>query len=504
MNALRAVGLIVALGPLLSAASARTQSPLDELPYRDARAVQQLRYGIVVEVIDEEQWVTIRTQDAPLRPLLEELGERTGVRFFGTERIPLSVLVSADLERRSLRQVVSWILGSVGLRADRRLDTFALHVDADNRDDLLTQARTEYLRTLREFPNHPLADRTLFGQGLLEEDRGQSVAARAHYDTLVETYPESSLVDDALKRTAELFEQDRDWPMAAQKWAQLLRLEEETPYEVHAYEQLALSTALMGDAERTIHMLEALEQIAPAEDAESAQRRLYIRARGLLGQRRYSRCLEALAEADAYPRTDAQRLTSHELRAGALNGLEEFGAASRSWLAYCELAEGKDLAHGLERAAANALLAGDELAVLFIEKLAQERGLDQAVLEQAGDARQHLDLVSPRLSGQVDSERLVRAERLLAAGLTAEAAPLLADILPNIEHLEAEERARLVLAHGRALGSADVDAAIAFFRSELPALATAQQRTQVYLLAAELLEAQGRDDEAIDAYQGRL
>jgi tetratricopeptide (TPR) repeat protein len=349
-----ALAAVLALPPAASDVSApvRTAPQQPEQPSVEAleqpdeadplpvESLQQLRFGVRTERLDGELWVSVRTQDAPLRPLLEELALQTGTVFSGLERIPATVRVTADLEHRSLRQVVTWILGSVGLRADRRLDTFTLHVDADTRADLLAQAGTEYLRTLRESPNHPLADRTLFGQGLLEEDKGQPAAARLHYEGLVEAYPESPLVDDALKRCAELFMEAEEWASAAQRWSELLRLEQQSPHQVEAYEQLALCTALLGDADRTVHMLDALENIAPpASDAEH-QARLYVRARAQLGQRAHRQALESLAEADAHGRTDRQKLISHELRARALAGLEEYGAASRSWLAFCELARG--------------------------------------------------------------------------------------------------------------------------------------------------------------------
>ena len=480
-------------------------SALEEHAQEPARgtALADLRFGTSAELVDGEVWVSVRTADAPLALLLAELGREAEVEFAGLERLPSALRVSADLEHRPLRQVVTWILGSVGLRADRRMDTFTLHVDADTRSDLQAQAETEYLRTLLEFPNHPLADRALFGQGMLLEDRGEPEAARAHYEGLVEAYSESELVDDALKRCAELHAAEREWTLAAQKWAQLLRLEGQDDFEILAYEQLARCTAQLGDAERALYMLDALEGLAPAEE-DQRQARLYVRARALVGQRQHHRALEALAEADESERSHQEQLDSHELRARALGGLDEHGAASRSWLAYCELAAGPDLAQGLQQAAASALSAGDELAVLFIERLAAKRGIEGVVAEEAREARTRLDLLSGRLSGQADVERLARAERLLAAGLHAEAGELLADLALRAQLFEEDERARFVLAYGRTLGAGGSEAAIAFFKEQVPALTELEHRTAVYLLAAELLEAEGHIDQAIEAYQGRL
>jgi tetratricopeptide (TPR) repeat protein len=472
--------------------------------HADASSLTEQRFDTDAELVDGEWWVSVRTQEAPLALLLAELAGETGIEFDGLERLPQALRVSAHLEHRPLRQAVAWILGSVGLRADRRADTFTLHVDADAREDLLSQAETEYLRTLREFPNHPLADRALLGQGLLEEDRGEAEAARARYEGLIEAYPESELVDDALRRCAELHAGAKRWDLAAQRWAQLLRLESGSEHEVLAYEQLALCTAQLGEPERALYMLDDLDELAPAADETQRHPRLLIRARALVGLGDHHQALEALADADGHARSGAPELAAHELRALALTGLEEHGAAARAWLAFCEGAEGDELARGLRAAAASALAAGDELAVLFIERLAVKRGLDGAVAEEARAARARLDLVSGRLSGLADVERLARAERLLAAGLHAEAGELLEALAPTAPLLEEPERLRFVLALGRALGAGGAEPAIAFFREQLPSLSELEHRKQVYLLAAEMLEAEGRIDQAIEAYQGRL
>jgi tetratricopeptide (TPR) repeat protein len=465
----------------------------------------ELRYGVSTEVIDGELWCSVAAEDAPLGPLLEALSERAGVTFQGVERLPSDLRVSAYLERRPLSQAVTWILGSAGLRADRRLDTFTLRADARERTDLLTEGQAAYLRALREWPNHEGAPRAVFGQALLEEDRGNSGAARAHYERLIEGWPSSDLVPEALRSCAELWQADREWSHAAQKWSDLLRLEREHEYETLAYTELARCTALLGDSERALFMLDALENLAPAEGEEDAQDRLYIRARALVGARRFHHALDALDEADLTERTAIEELDSFEIRALALEGIGRDADASRAWLAFAQRAIGSDREEGLRRAAELALGAGDELSVLFIEQLATKLGEDGVVEASAREARQRLDLEDTDLVGASALERLDRAERLLAGGLGDEAHDLLESIRAQSTRFSEVDATRFLLAFGRTLGErAGVDAALEMLREGIGSIQDAERRRSIYLLAAELLEAEERFDDAIEAYKGRL
>jgi tetratricopeptide (TPR) repeat protein len=464
-----------------------------------------LRYGVSVEREDGEIWCTIRANDAPLRPLLQTLAERAGLTVEGAQRIPAEVRVTVELERRPLHQTTAWVLGSVGLRADRRLDTLSLRVDADGREDLWTEAQTSYLRVLREHPNYDGADRIVLGQALLEEERGNPSAARRHLDALSEAYPESTLVPDVLRRCAESWAAEREWSFAATKWSELLRLEREHTHELVAYRELARCTARLGDSARALHMLDALENLSPAQNDVELQDRLYIRARALVGVGRHHHALESLDEADRWERTEPQKLASLELRAKALAATGELVDASRAWLGFAELALGAEREQGLRRAADLALEAGDELGVLFIERLAVKLGADRSVAAAAREARTRLDLEPATLTQASAIERLARAERLLAAELFEEAAATLDSIRSAAERFGEPERTRFTLAFGRSLaGSAGVDAALDLFREHLEWIHDAENRRRIYLLAAELLEAEDRMDEAIEAYRGRL
>jgi hypothetical protein len=252
-------------------------------------------------------------------------------------------------------------------------------------------------------------------------------------------------------------------------------------------------------------MLDALENLAPAVGEEDAQDRLYIRARALVGARRFHHALDALDEADLTERTAVEELDSFEIRALALEGIGRDADASRAWLAFAQRAIGSEREEGLRRAAELALGAGDELSVLFIEQLATKLGEDGVVEASAREARQRLDLEDTDLVGASALERLDRAERLLAGGLGDEAHDLLESIHAQSTRFSEVDATRFLLAFGRTLGErAGVDAALEMLREGIGSIQDAERRRSIYLLAAELLEAEERFDDAIEAYKGRL
>ena len=108
-------------------------------------------------------------------------------------------------------------------------------------------------------------------------------------------------------------------------------------------------------------------------------------------------------------------------------------------------------------------------------------------------------------SDQTVDQRLTRFERRIAAGSIEG----LLEPLERIHHLSETEdealRVRALVARGRVLaGHGALDTALELFRAYLPEFADPENRRRIYLLAAELLEAEERIDEAIEAYRGRL
>ncbi|HVS18481.1 MAG TPA: hypothetical protein VMT18_07770, partial [Planctomycetota bacterium] len=150
------------------------------------------------------------------------------------------------------------------------------------------------------------------------------------------------------------------------------------------------------------------------------------------------------------------------------------------------------------------LAAGEELSVLFLARMAEE-GRSAGELEAlAREALERLALTSSP-SEATYGQRLQRGEELLSTGRYAEARDALAVLGLSRGQLDAAQRARFALAYGRALVETDgVDEAVNVLRGLVPELIDPAARRAVYVLAGDALEAAGRTDEAIAAWQGRL
>ncbi len=466
------------------------------------------RFQVRVAEIDGEWRCSVVAERAPVQALVAALARHCGVALEGFQGVARTTLVDADLRDRPVRQVLDYVLGSVGLRVEPRTGAWLVcpavrAPDAPER--LREQALSAYLGVLREFPDLELCADALWSQALVESARGEPRAARLVLDGLVERYPDSPLVPAALLRAGELLEREEDWEQAAVRFSDLLRSPGSHEHAVAARLGLARCAVHEGRADRALAMLDSLERVAPAADRSEAQARHLLRAMAHVEEGDFAEAEHELEEAQGAPLAGADLTTALELRARACEGLGQPAEAARAWLAIGARAEGSEQTIALRHAARLALAAGDELAVLMIHALAQDSGAEVATEALASAARQRLALAPAARAGTAAGERLQRAEELLARGLPGEAASAL-DALGELRtELDSDEAARFALALGRALAAtAGVDAAVAALRQELPRIEGAAERRAIYLLAGGLLEEAGRLDEAIEAYQGRL
>lgn len=461
-----------------------------------------------VEVVDDEgeTFCTLQADNAPLFDVLREIADRGSLTLDGFDTSWRKTLISADLRRRPLRQVLTFVLGSVGLTGELRQGAIYLHdglETAEESDQLYDAALAAYLRTLREFPEHALAPEATRSQARIEERRGRIAAARAHYESLIERHPGSDLAPEALYKSGELLMREGAWQEASNRLSDLLRLERKHDYEFKARLELAWCVAELGEFERAMYMVDALDAVEPATSDAEELRRSFVRARAFAGLGQGQRALTILDDVDARLVDGSTRRISLEVRATAYQAAG-FGAdAARAWIAFSDLAEGEERARALRSAARLAVDAGDELGALFITELAKRHGVDLSTV--AREARVRLSLDQLELSSNTLAQRLVRAERLIESGLFAEAFTVLQLLEAQISSLDEPTRARFSVAYGRVLArELGVNSALEHFRDVLPTFETEAQRRALYLLAGELLENEGRLDDAIEAYQGRL
>jgi tetratricopeptide (TPR) repeat protein len=456
----------------------------------------------------EGDWrCSIYAERAPLRDVLTSLARECGVVVEGFEHVSRTALVDADLRDRPVRQALDYVLGSVGLRVEPRTGTW--RIAQGLRAPLAPQALREeamgaLLGALRDFPEHPAAADGLWSQGLLEIDRGHLAAASEQFDGLVERFPLSARVPEALLRSGLALVELRQWEDAADRFADLLRLDVAHPFESQARLELARCTVARGDALGGLVVLDALDALDPAENDGARRARGLVRARALVEVERAREALQRLDEIDALRPRGAESLAALELRGRVLEALGRPADAARAWLAFAEGSVGGERTIGLRHAARLALDAGEELAVLFIARMA-EGGHDSAQLATlTQQARERLTLAASPGEATL-GQRLERGEELVATGRLAEARDALAVLGLSRAQLDAAQKARFALAYGRALIATDgVDEAVGVLRELLPELTDPEARRSVYLLAGDALDAAGRTDEAIAAWQGRL
>lgn len=464
------------------------------------------RWRVQVEREEGELYLTLRADQDSLLEVLREIAVQAELSIDGVESSWRRTLVSADLRRRPLRQALTYLLGSVGLVGEVRQGALVLREGLESIDDvelLRESAMASYLRTLRDFPEHPLADDAVRSQARLEESRGRGPAARALYENLIERYPESELVPEAMFKSGSLLMREGAWQEASQRLSDLLRLEGEQEYEPQARLELAYCVAELGGFERALYMIDALEGIAPPSDVDDERRRAHVRIKALAGLGQGAQALALLDDVDRRLGFATTRHESLALRAAASDsaGLPE--EAARAWLSYGRMSEGAERAKAYARAARIALDGGDELSALFITQLAKREELDLG--EIGREARQRLALEEFEGGAGSTQQRLVRAERLLDAQLWREALNALSAIEPLIGALEERDRLRFARAYTRTLDAElGVDAALSYLRTALGTFESADARRELYLLAADRLEAAGRLADAVEAYRGRI
>lgn len=497
MSGLRLQLLGLVLGCALPMTSA--QLPLDSM--------------LAIEELDGETWCTVEGSGVLITELIEELADRLELTVIGLAEIPADARADLYLQDRRVSEVLSYVLGRVGMRAERRSNRLTItselrEDDQDEREQLLELAALAYLRVTRKFPDHPEVPRILLEQARISRSLVRQATARSQFEELVNRFPFADVTPTALYELGQLLMEIGDYGSAAQELAELLRFERGTETEKDARLQLAHCRAELGQYEDALLILQALDSKTPPRSREDRQERAYSRARFLIGLERPEEALESLDRADSFGITDGRiRRIALRLRAQALEGLERPAEASRAWLTYHTEVEGSDRGYALARAADNALACGrgeDLLAVVFIAHLAEDSDLREATAEQLLEARRRLGLGEPT-AGQAPQRALVVAAELIATGHHAEALVHLENARGSRHALSQRQTLELTRLYATSLAEEqDIDQAAAFLRLELEEFEESRERKEIYLIAADLFNQHGRWTAEIEALQGRL
>jgi len=457
---------------------------------------------VEVEALEGRSWFTVHAQNASAERVLLELARASGREL--ELHVPLdSALLTIDLVRRPLEQVVEYALGSVGMHHEMRQDTIVVHPgtaqDVEGAFDLASAA---WSRAALRFPDDPQAPVARLSQGEIAEWHGDLELARDRYLSLPRDYPKASEVAEATLRAGRISERLGQWGEASRLFRTLANLESAQEYQAIARLEWARAMIAQGESQAALQMLGVLDASHPAANPMEATARRLVRARALETRGFHMEALRELdlAEHDLDP---LGRWESLEIRASALTGAGLHAEAGRAWLLYAQEARGTDRAFAYRQAAERALEAGDDLAVMFVAREATERSVEVDLSDLVRSARAGLGFadVDP---GESLAERIAAAEAALEEGALDRAEPAWEALFLARGALDEETSARIGVGWTRCVAARrGLGPAIALLVEERGNLHSAEARRIVDLGAAALFEEHGRFEDAIDAYEGR-
>lgn len=470
-------------------------------------AQTQAPLSVAVERLDGRDWWSLEAKDVPVEKLLRSIAREGGLELEGLGRIQGNTLVHASLTRRPLDQVLQYVLGSAGARAELRRGVISLYPDGLGdvaRDELLLSAAAEWVSVTSRYPAHVEAPDAFLAQGEIAELRGLEGAARGHYQAVIEAFPDSDAVNDALMRSGRILKRQSNWVEAALHFRDLANRAEGVEYHATARLELARCSVELGNPENAQYILNSLETNYPVHSSIERSERQFVRAEALNALEQHMDALRVLDELKD-ENDPLIRRSMLNIQAVSLEGVGLFAEAGRAWLLYAQKGSDDERRKGYTNAARLGLVAKDEVGVLFICREAQAAGLDQGLGEYWKTARTRLGLDEGEEKPDLRTEeRLQHAEAQLDAGRAEQAAEILEGLYLGRGALEEDLSARVVVAWGRCIEARDgLSAALNLFIELRPSFSSLEARSRLDVGAAKLLEERGRFDLAIDAYEGR-
>ncbi|MBL8858670.1 MAG: hypothetical protein JNL28_09210 [Planctomycetes bacterium] len=461
---------------------------------------------ILVFERDGETLCTVHARRLPIDEFLRDISTKSEKTIEGLELLREYAEVDVDLVDRPLDVVIERVCGSAGLRGQVKARSIVVKPDLNSSatvDELVDMADVTFVRALRRFPDAPQAAEAEFRLGEVQESRKNQGAARAHYDALVRTFPDSPLYVEALKRAASIMSRLGSWTEASTYWSKLANHPAPNPYVVLARVELARSLAMSGDGRQALAMIDALERAAPPESLADRADRMYVRAAAQVASGNGKDGLVTLEEAMKAGLDQASSLDAARLRADALDHADRPTEAARAWLAFARTCTDERKRDAFVRAAQSAERAHDMLGLLFIERTAAGSGAESRIRPMADIARETLGLVEHAEESLI--ERLSRAETQCEEAAFMAAASTIESVWRDRARLGEPDVVRAALVRARCADAGEgVEAAIAVLKNTLPEVKRPESRRRLYLLAGELYERRSQWNLAAQAYGGQL
>ncbi len=455
-----------------------------------------------------------------LDALLRRVARDCNRKLVGLDMLSREPEVTVKLVDTDLRDALRWIGGSVGLQIS--VTTSEIKVSEDispypTRGELYERAYGGYFRALADYPKSPLAPSAAWNRAKIDESTpSRALEAARAYDDIVERFPKSDLIPDAMLRAGKLFGEANAWDEAAARFDALAGLKTKNDHSIVARRLLADAhtriasaaknkTVARESARRAILVLDALDDLEETQDPADRRARYMVRSRAhsLAGEPvQAMRCLDRAIEYSQYGDSDPELA---ELRALAFARAERYADAVRAWLFHASLMEGEARMESYVHAAESSNGGRQYLATIAIAKTAANEGFAEALAPYRDAALVALDMEPERIDLFGDNERIQRGERLARRGMNAEAIEALRPIFARSNALEDDTRLRLASALAEALvDEKEIDEAMLVLRTTVETLPRTQQRQSIYQLAATLLERAGEIERAIAALEGRL
>lgn len=448
---------------------------------------------------DGPRW-SLFCEAVPLEEVLRTFARKASLALEGSELLPRGVLVTVDLRRRPIDELLEFVLGSQGLGYKLARGSLEILPAEHDAAELLLRAQEAWRRVEAE-GDEQAAVRARLAQGNLAEVRGDLEGAYKLYAALAEEElsPDGS---EALYRAGRILEQLGHWAEAAQHFRTLASLDEARPFHARARLELARVSIELGDAKSALHLLNFLEgNYASSDPVERAERRL-VRARAFNATHEYVEALRVLEEGEVVsaPESEARAI---EVRAVAFEGLGFHVEAARAWLIHARETDDEEARkRSFEKAAELSLEAGDELGALFVVREAARHGADEGLGEFQRTARLRLGLDESDAPTTIH-ERLELAEERLERGETRAAGELFESLYLARGALPVDEQARVLSGWARVVRSrSGLEAALEVLSRARAGLEEPEAQQLLDVTAAGLLEDEGLYEAAAEAYRG--
>jgi len=463
-------------------------------------------FTVVVAETTEGRQATIRANEAPALDVLRKLAGDLGRELEGLDAIGELPPITVHLDNRPAETALHWVAGAAGVRARVRSEAILLMSDTSpfpTKTEFFNIAETSFQRALVRYPDSPDSAAAEMRRAEIQEHRGALSAAIKLYDSVIRFHFASAEVPDAMLRSAELLVAEKQYESAATRLEELATLERPHPHHAEARLQLAECLTLSGRPGKALYTLRALDSNYPTEDPDEIGRRQLAHAHALAINGEGVEALRLLDAVQKSPDAPQQRL--QELRSIALEASGRLGEAAVGWLRFGETGGPAVQERAAREAARLSLLADDQLGAIFIHRWAEERGIGDAVLDYANEARTQLGLTPHSLIDLTDSQRIERARQLSKEGMHADAARSLEPLFRRRSELSQETMLEVSLTYAKALDASGLEQdAIDVLRTSAPLLERREARNRIFILASELHEKHGRIEDALDAVQGRL